>query len=240
MKCTAIVLSLTALLASCGELVQAVADPSYTLCHQYSDKIEAPCNKVVKAQHGYEIREYSTNSTSYFTSAYVPSNCFGVAAKQGFDANFAYISGKNSKNETIPMTAPVIFSPEKSTDGWLVGFFVPAKYTRKQDIPKPNDSSIAIVALPDGIQFAVQRFGGFAGPSDYKKNQHSLQEKLRADGVKLVQDDWSVVWASYDSPFQLFNRNNEVWLHVQASANSTVTGLDKAEDTGVAATALRL
>lgn len=193
-------------------------------CSQYSEKIESPCNEVLTRKHGYEIRKYSSgNDTSYFTSAYVASSCFGVAAKQGFDKNFAYISGKNSKNETIPMTAPVIFSRDKSTDGWLVGFFVPSKYAKRAQIPNPKDSSVSIIPLPKDITIAVIRFGGFAGPNDFKENQHKLQTKLRADGVKTVDDEWDVVWASYDSPFQLFNRNNEVWLHVEAPSNSTAT-----------------
>eukprot|EP00953_Heterococcus_sp_UTEX-ZZ885_P036771 18924-Heterococcus_DN1.PRE.1 len=147
------------------------ASVNSTPCHQYSQKIESPCNEVIDAKHGYEIRDYSANNTIFYTSAYVSSSCFGVAAKQGFDKNFAYISGKNSKNETIPMTAPVTFRRDHATDGYLVGFFIPSTYDTAKDIPKPRDSSIGIVSFPKDATFAVVSFGGFAGPNDFKDHQ---------------------------------------------------------------------
>jgi SOUL heme-binding protein len=92
--------------------------------------------------------------------------------------NFAYISGKNSKNETIPMTAPVTFRRDHATDGYLVGFFIPSTYDTAKDIPKPRDSSIGIVSFPKDATFAVVSFGGFAGPNDFKDHQvHTLNMK---------------------------------------------------------------
>lgn len=218
-------------------------------CHQYSEKIESPCNSVLDKKHGYEIRSYKTNDTNFFTSAYVASSSFMVAAKQGFDKNFAYISGHNSKNETIPMTAPVIFSRDTTTDGWLVGFFVPSKYANRTQVPRPDDFSVSVVALPRDITFAVITFGGFACENDFKDHQHALQKKLRADGVKPVTGAWDTVWASYDSPFVLFNRHNEVWLQVEgknataptttaAAAASTAFDMDQDIDSETASVEL--
>jgi SOUL heme-binding protein len=47
-----------------------------------------------------------------------------------------------------------------------------------------------------------------------------------------VHDEWITVWASYDSPFQLFDRHNEVWVHVKASGNSSTDSFAEQSDWG--------
>jgi hypothetical protein len=59
--------------------------------------------------------------------------------------------------------------------------------------------------------------------SQHQQQQHDLSTKLAADKVEVVHDEWITVWASYDSPFQLFDRHNEVWIHVKASGNNSTT-----------------
>ena len=125
------------------------------------------------------------------------------------------------------MTAPVIFRRDHATSGWLVGFFVPSTYSKLDDVPQPDDDLIEIVQLPSDTTFAVRTFGGFAGEADFNENLHILAKKLNEADIKVIHDEWLVVWASYDSPFTLFDRHNEVWLHVEGSKNSTrssVTG----------------
>jgi SOUL heme-binding protein len=62
--------------------------------------------------------------------------------------------------------------------------------------------------------------------------QHDLTTKLAADKVEVVHDEWITVWASYDSPFQLFDRHNEVWVHVKASGNSSTGSFSEQSDWG--------
>jgi hypothetical protein len=183
---------------------------------------------VLQKKEDYEIRTYSNNQTAFFTAAYVGTSDFNKAVKAGFDKNFKYISGDNEKQEKIPMTAPVTFTRDHATDGWIVGFFVPSTYKTKDEVPKPTDKSITIVEIPEGTKFAVATFGGFATKTDFNEELHKLSVRLQEDDVKVVHDELLLVWASYESPFTLFDRHNEVWLHVEASGNSTVASAEAA------------
>jgi hypothetical protein len=216
-------------------------------CHQYCKAIESPCNEVVCKPHGYQIRKYATDRDEFFTDAYVKTGSFLKATAEGFNMNFAYISGKNSANATIPMTAPVIFrychgrnataadvppvsaaaaaadgDSSRPGAGWHVGFFVPSKYETKEDIPTPEVKNVTITAVPSGATFAVSTFGGFARAKDFAKQTRRLYHRLRRDNVTVHHDEganeWGVVWAAYDSPFVLFNRHNEVWLRVDVDS----------------------
>lgn len=193
-------------------------------CHQYSETIESPCNTVVSKEHGYEIREYAGDRNEFFTDAHIATESFLVASKKGFDANFAYISGHNSQNATIPMTSPVIFRPadcpEGCAGGWRVGFFLPTAYDTADQVPKPDCSKIDIVAVPSKGNFAVTTFGGFATSKTFAHQTHKLFRALKRDNVTVVDDDWKVTWASYDSPFVLFNRHNEVLVHVEGGGSA--------------------
>ena len=57
---------------------------------------------------------------------------------QGFMANFDYISGENSMEMKIPMTAPVIFRKSVDEKGWQVSFYVPSKFETMEAIPVPK------------------------------------------------------------------------------------------------------
>lgn len=71
-------------------------------------------------------------------------------------------TGENSKEEKIPMTAPVIFRRSPDGDaGWLVSFFVPSKFATKDDVPLPNNEDMSIMSL-EGATYAVRVFDGFA------------------------------------------------------------------------------
>ncbi|KAG5191420.1 SOUL heme-binding protein-domain-containing protein [Tribonema minus] len=227
------------------------------VCHQYSDTIESPCNEVICRPRGYEIRRYAANNTEFFTDAFVDSDCFLKAATEGFNKNYAYISGKNSKNETIPMTSPVIFrkyndtsggggngSADETADltggsehclahGWHVGFFVPSKYETRGDVPVPEVENVTIAAVPSGAVFAVKTFGGFASERDFNRKTHELVCRLKRDNVTIADagDKWRAVWASYDSPFVIFHRHNEVWVKIDADEAALIR-LDSGDEVG--------
>jgi hypothetical protein len=112
-------------------------------------------------------------------------------------------------SETIAMTAPV--AQDHTPDGWTIRFFMPAHYTM-ETLPKPNDPSVRLVAVP-GQTMAVIRFTGSTAPEAIASHQAELQQALatgtwRADGPP-------VAWF-YDPPWTLpFFRRNEVAVPVQ-------------------------
>ena len=52
--------------------------------------------------------------------------------------NQDYISGENSAEAKIPMTAPVIFRQATDGRGWQVSFFCPSSFEDEAAIPVPK------------------------------------------------------------------------------------------------------
>ncbi len=139
---------------------------------------------------------------------------WGKANSDGFELNFAYIEGSNSANTKIPMTAPVI-SRTNSSYNWDIGFFVPASlYPTLASIPQPTNPNVTILPVPL-TSFAVLEFGGYATESDFLTNTETLRGYLARDNIVTIDDDFGQVWAQYDAPTTIFNRHNEVWIHIQ-------------------------
>ncbi|KAM3575170.1 hypothetical protein VYU27_002867 [Nannochloropsis oceanica] len=203
----------TTLLSLAALLILGTAAAAGDVCHLYSTTIESPCFTTVKNTSAYEVRKYGGDEM--WTSAHIKARSFAVAQNKGFMTNFEYISGENSKEEKIPMTAPVIFRRSPDGDaGWLVSFFVPSKFATKDDVPLPNNEDMSIMSL-EGATYAVRVFDGFATIWDFEKNEYELKKALLADGVAPMEDkNNGVIYAGYDSPFVYVNRHNEVWVRV--------------------------
>lgn len=192
------------------------------VCHEYSTTIESPCGQVIAnaTDESYFIRQYTSDHT-IFTKAHVASNAFTDAQNTGFNMNFDYISGANEGEVTIPMTSPVLFRQNISTEtgepnGWEVSFFVPSKYPTVADVPLPTNTDVTIDEFPQAIKYAVILFGGFAEEADYQTYETKLLDYLKRDGVEVMDCPcYGTVWAGYDSPFVLYNRHNEVMIRVE-------------------------
>lgn len=168
---------------------------------------------MLKNATGYTVRAYGVGSDQVFTNLHVETTDFKTATSAGFQASFDYISGANAAGVKIPMTAPVI-TRTNDTYNYDIGFFVPASlYPTMSSIPAPTSANLTLVQLPLAT-FAVLEFPGFATEADFAANEATLRSYLARDGMSVVSDGWSPVWAQYDSPFTIFNRHNEVWMHV--------------------------
>jgi len=111
------------------------------------------------------------------------------------------------------MTAPVICRTNNSYN-WDIGFFVPASiYPTLSSIPTPTNGNVTILPLPLS-SFAVLEFPGFATEADFLTNAETLRGYLARDNINVVNDDFGEVWAQYDAPTTIFNRHNEVWIHI--------------------------
>ncbi len=184
--------------------------------------IEHPKYVVLKKYHGYEIREYD----SYLVAEVVVKGTQKESLGSGFKKLFDYISGNNSKQESIKMTAPVTQQPEEMSeriamtapvmqeqkeDAFIVSFMMPSNYTM-DSIPIPGDPAVTIVQK-EKYKAAVLRFAGYAPEEKIMKKQARLKEFLKADGYEIQS---SAHMAFYNPPWTPpFMRRNEVMYLIQ-------------------------
>ncbi|CAM6127567.1 unnamed protein product [Calypogeia fissa] len=173
--------------------------------------IETPKCKVVEKRDGYELRSYPKGQI--WVQAVVEDSSYTVATVVGFYRCFYFISGQNEKKMAIEMTGPVLIKPVPEKSGYSISFFAPSRFASPDDLPKPNDANLKFVETEETIQAVIGPFGGFPTASDYTKKWEELKSKLDKDGVKY--DESTVVYAGYSSPFEIFNRKQEV--HVTLS-----------------------
>jgi hypothetical protein len=184
--------------------------------------IEHPKYVVLKKYHGYEIREYD----SYLVAEVVVQGTQKESIRRGFKKLFAYISGNNSLQESIKMTAPVTQQPEEKSeridmtapvmqelreDSYLVSFMMPSNYT-PDSIPTPMDPAITIVQK-ERYKVGVLRFAGYAPEEKIIQKQARLNELLKGDGYEIHS---SAHLAFYNPPWTPpFMRRNEIMFVIQ-------------------------
>jgi hypothetical protein len=194
--------------------------PAPWFCHG----LECPAYKSIGTGGGtdgrpaYEVRAYER---SVWASTRVEAYTLATAQARGFQRLFAYISGGNEGNVTIPMTAPVLTSlPLPAPAGpfcaanFTVSFLVPAAHRSRP--PRPSDPAIFISTLPAGSFYVASR-GGWAWESDaaVARGAAAPVDAARADG-RPASLKKGVPWfvAGYDPPFRLRGRHTEVWVGV--------------------------
>ena len=157
--------------------------------------------EVLRKINTVEIRRYPS-----MTIARVDS--YGDS---GFNILFKFISGNNQQKSNIAMTAPVVSeqiamtAPVLSESGSLA-FIMPEGYTLKTT-PKPLDSRVQIVEVPERVVAAL-RFSGRWSDSAFRKKSTVLLEELMKSGVRIVGQVFSM---RYNGPFTpWFIRRNEV------------------------------
>jgi hypothetical protein len=168
--------------------------------------IETPSCKLVEKRDGYELRLYPEGQI--WVQTVVEDSSFTVATTVGFYRCFNFISGQNEKKMEIEMTGPVLIKPVPEVSGYSISFFAPSRFSSAADLPRPNNPLVNFVETKETLQAVLGPFGGFPGASDYEKKWQQLKTKLDTDGVKY--DESSVVYAGYSSPFEIFNRRQEV------------------------------
>ena len=134
----------------------------------------------------------------------------------GFRPLFAFISGKNTAKNAIPMTTPVITSskiPMTSpvvSDATTMSFVMPAGKSR-DEIPEPQDNNVRITSVPER-ELAVLRFRGRTGPKNLAKKEAQLRKALLDTGIEVVGD---VFLMRYNPPWTPgFLRRNELAVEI--------------------------
>ena len=128
-----------------------------------------------------------------------------------------YIFGKNSAQEDIAMTAPVLMQAnatqegkseeiamtapvmmERSKDGlWTMAFTMPSNYTM-DTIPRPLDERVRLVEIPQGTLAVIRFSGSINNLEKRQKKAGILAEWIRQN--TSYQAVGSPVFAGYDPP----------------------------------------
>ncbi|XP_068933367.1 heme-binding protein 2 isoform X2 [Petaurus breviceps papuanus] len=157
----------------------------------------------------YEIREYEP---AKWVSTSVESMDWDAAVQTGFTKLHNYIQGKNEKEVKIKMTTPVTSYVEPGSGPFCqstitISLYIPAEH--QSDPPKPSESDVFIEDRAAMTVF-VRSFDGFSSAQKNQEQLLTLASILREDGK--VFDERVYYTAGYNTPSQLLNRHNEVWL----------------------------
>ena len=188
---------------------------------------EQPNYEILAQIEDFELRRYDPQLVA---QTWVTGNQ-DTAGRKGFQILADYIFGNNiapsGESSKISMTAPVVMQPQQnsdeskkiamtapvtmkqSNDKWLVQFVMPSVYTM-ETLPKPKNSNIAIIKLPEKT-YAVIKFSGLAGSEKVEAKTQELQRWMQSQS--LTASDLPEL-ARYNPPWTLpFMRRNEVKIH---------------------------
>lgn len=175
---------------------------------------------VVLKEGNLELRRY----TPQIVAETMVEGAFDDAGNVGFRRLFSYISGKNTANESITMTAPVSqekggekipmtapVNQERRGDQWSITFLMPAYYTM-ETVPEPLDGRVLLREVPERIMAAI-RYSGTWSQKRYERHKAELLEWMREKRFEQAGDP---VYARYNPPFMpWFLRRNEVLIPVR-------------------------
>ena len=182
--------------------------------------IEKAKYTVLEKEDGFEIRKYDPQIVA---ETFVEGD-LEKAGNDGFRRLYAYISGENTKKQSISMTAPVsqetgskkiaMTAPvkqEKKDNRWRITFLMPAEYTL-ETLPEPNDTRVRLTEESGRLMVAV-KYSGTWSEEGYEKNRALLEEYIQKRGLTQTGEP---VWARYDPPFMpWFLRRNEVLIPIE-------------------------
>jgi hypothetical protein len=177
---------------------------------------------VLQKRDAFELREYAPQ----VVSETIVQGDFSSVGNEAFQRLYGYISGKNRKAQSIPMTAPVnqeagsekitMTAPvnqERVGNKWRVAFVMPAE-VRLSDLPAPLDASVVLREIP-GRTMAALTYSGTWSQKRYDKHLEILRGCMRELGLRVSGEP---VFARYNPPFTLwFLRRNEILIPVERS-----------------------
>jgi hypothetical protein len=182
--------------------------------------IEEASYKVMEKDGDFEIRQYMAQ----IVAETVVEGDFDKVGNEGFSRLFGYISGNNTKkqsitmtpgvsqeadSEKIPMTAPV--NQEQVGNKWHISFLMPSNYTL-ETLPEPTDNRVVLKQIPSRNVAAIT-YSGTWSQSRYEEHKAILVEIMRNKKLKPIGE---YIFARYNPPFMpWFLRRNEVLVNVE-------------------------
>lgn len=158
---------------------------------------------VLRDFRDFELRRYP----SYNLVQVEERADYTQAGYRGFNPLFQFITGSNSANQSIAMTAPVI-QREVAAGTYAVSFVMPAAMLT-ESIPAPRNPSVKTVHVPEH-DAAVMSFSGLWSESKFNKVADRLRQAVQREGLVARGEVYS---ARYDPPWKPgFLRRNEALL----------------------------
>uniref|UniRef100_A0A0P4WCI9 Heme-binding protein n=1 Tax=Scylla olivacea TaxID=85551 RepID=A0A0P4WCI9_SCYOL len=173
-----------------------------------------------------EIQTLALNKGSGWESREVPSKVWACTGQQrsasdgqitsaeqmrAFLRLFAYLNGRNSRDQELPMGKPVSIEVKTAADGSRelnACFFLPERI--QADPPTPTDPLVFLSQRPT-LTIFTRKFGGFASDEEtWMTEAQGLKGVLTAEGIDTRGD--LQYWNAYDPPHKFWSRRNEVWL----------------------------
>ena len=160
--------------------------------------------QIIKTEKDFEIRLYPPATMATISMAV---KTYKELSSTGFRKLASFIFGGNNANKNIAMTTPVHMDINDSLSS--MSFVMPADYN-KDNLPKPNDSSITIKTTTEEYVAAI-RFGGYANNEDIKTYATKLENALKANGIEYYGN---FRFLGYNAPYQFLGRKNEIIVNV--------------------------
>lgn len=165
------------------------------LTHQLTmaQKYETQPFEVIKTIEEAELRFY-------------PS-VMKIQSNGDFGSLFRYISGANEAGQKIAMTTPVqMGTPEGEP---VMQFVLPKKFNN-ENTPSSSNGTVKVIESEEGMYLALS-YGGYTMDWRERKAAERLRTIANQHGIELIGAPILMV---YNSPYQVFNRKNEVLFKV--------------------------
>ncbi|UJR35446.1 hypothetical protein I4U23_028202 [Adineta vaga] len=191
----------------------ALANP---LTHLFgSINSETPPFDVVSKGAKYEVRRYQSELWAQVDYTVDASTDFGDKVSIGFQPLFQYITGKNEKQQKIPMTAPVVMQQlNADSTRRRMAFIMPAsQFTQLDQLPKPTDSNVKLVAVNEPLVLACITFNMGITSKRVNVREEELRQATTTDNISLVTGRENIRVGGYNPPWTLpWFRKNELCI----------------------------
>ncbi|KAH6829346.1 hypothetical protein C2S53_011570 [Perilla frutescens var. hirtella] len=188
------VISLYLVVSKCnGEGYERAPNCAQNICPAYT---------VVFSNKEFEIRNY-TKALWVHTKA---TTSYELATTKYFEILSSYYDGKNDHNMKIKKTYPILVVVENST--YTLYFYLPQPFA-----PRPvTPGAVEIDELPRRQYAAVRRFDGKISDDVIKAEVDALKQSLQTSPYKRPPPFADFMVATYNSPADVTDRVNEVFL----------------------------
>ena len=170
-----------------------------------SDSYKEPKYTLIDKNGNIEIRQYSENiiaKTSISDGDDQMNNSM-------FRTLAGYIFGGNDKQQSIPMTTPVITSKKENSYS-MIFFMLDVK--DKKDLPSPNSSNVKIETINLGKVITIE-FAWWANENNVRKYKKKLDKYIKDNDLEVVSD---MMIAQYNPPLSWpLSRRNELIFQIK-------------------------
>ena len=160
--------------------------------------------EVINELNEFQIRKYAP---ALYSSVQLSASTYKEVSGQGFRILAGYMFGGNEKEEKIAMTSPVTMEMKETSK---MMFLVPSGWD-KNNLPKPNNSSIYFEEYPERVVAAIE-FGGWANDAKIRKYTEKLVSLLEENNIRYTDN---FAYLGYNPPYDVVNRRNEVIVELE-------------------------